>query len=99
MVMVSARVKPGCEEAFEKAFETVRAQVKGTDGHLGDRLVRDRDSGRYILVGEWESAEKFASWEDAPVHREMTVPMREYWDGGVERTVFEVVSEPSPAAT
>jgi heme-degrading monooxygenase HmoA len=90
-VMVSAKIKPGTAQEFEKAFEVVRAKVSGTPGHLGDQLLRHTEEpDSYTLLGHWESAEKFLEWEDAPIHREMTVPLRAYWAGMVKRTMYEV---------
>src|SRR5919198_6300221 len=90
-VMVFAAVQEGCEAAFEAAYARVTAAVKGTAGHIRDELLRDRDRpGRYVLLSEWETVEAFRAWEDAPVHRQLTTPMRPYWAGRVERTIFEV---------
>lgn len=91
-VTVSARVKAGSGPAFESAFQQVRAAVSGTDGHLGEQLLRDPDDDRaYVLLGHWESATKFLAWEDAPVHREATTPLRPYWDGPVQRRILQQV--------
>jgi heme-degrading monooxygenase HmoA len=92
-VMVFATVKPGDEEAFESAFARVRRTVAGTPGHRGDQLLRDpHEPGAYILLSEWESTAAFLAWEDAPVHREATTPMRPYWSGPVTRRIFEVAA-------
>ncbi|MEW2299826.1 antibiotic biosynthesis monooxygenase [Streptomyces sp. NPDC006655] len=90
-VMVSARIKPGTSKEFEQAFEEVRAKVGGTPGHLGEQLLRhSEDPERYTLLGHWESTEKFLAWEDAPIHRENTVPLRPFWAGPVERVIHEI---------
>jgi heme-degrading monooxygenase HmoA len=92
-VMVFAEIQQGQAVAFESAYRTVTAAVKGTPGHIHDELLRDSDRpGHYILLSEWESAEAFLAWEDAPVHRQLTTPMRPYWAGQVERTIFEVAA-------
>jgi heme-degrading monooxygenase HmoA len=91
--MVSATIQPGQEAAFEAAYRTVTAAVAGTPGHIRDELLRDRDRpGHYVLLSEWTSAEAFQTWEDAPVHRQLTTPMRPYWAGRVERTVFDIAA-------
>lgn len=98
-VMVSARVKPTTQEQFEAAFAEVRAKVAGTPGHIEDRLLRDRDDQeKYTLLGHWESIEAFLAWENAPIHREMTVPMRPFWAGPVQRVIWEVAVEGRPVA-
>ena len=89
-VMVFARVDPGDHRAFEDAFTTVSSRVRGTPGHVRDELLRSEDDpGAYVLLSEWESREAFLAWEDAPVHREATTPMRPFWRGRVERLIYE----------
>jgi heme-degrading monooxygenase HmoA len=97
-VMVSARIKPGTSAEFERAFEVVRKRVGGTPGHLGEQLLRHQEeSDRYTLLGHWESVDRFLAWEDAPVHREMTVPLRPYWAGPVERVIHEIAVDRASA--
>ena len=92
-VMVFAAIQPGQGAAFESAYATVTAAVKGTPGHIRDELLREIDRpDHYILLSEWESIEAFRAWEDAPIHRETTTPMRPYWAGRVERTIFDVAA-------
>jgi heme-degrading monooxygenase HmoA len=89
-VMVFARVDTHDRPAFEEAFAAVSRTVRGTPGHITDELLRsDDDPGAYILLSEWESREAFLAWEDAPVHREATTPMRPFWQGRVERRIYE----------
>jgi heme-degrading monooxygenase HmoA len=91
--MVFAAIRPGQEAAFEAAYRTVTAAVAGTPGHIRDELLRDNDRpDHYVLLSEWESVEMFQAWEDAPIHRELTTPMRPYWAGRVERTIFDVAA-------
>jgi heme-degrading monooxygenase HmoA len=90
-VMVHATIQDGSHEQFEAAFEQVRQNVAGTPGHLGDELLHSTtDPNAYILLSRWESREQFLTWEDAPIHRQLTVPMRPYWSGAVERLIYEV---------
>jgi heme oxygenase (mycobilin-producing) len=89
-VMVFAKIAPSDRLEFEKAFEAVSRRVRGTPGHVRDELLRsDDDPGAYVLLSEWESREAFLAWEDAPVHREATTPMRPFWQGRVERLIFD----------
>lgn len=97
-VMVFAKINRGDEEAFEAAYAKVTATVKGTEGHIGDELLRrneppdDGDGPRsYILLSEWESKDAFLAWENAPVHTEKRNPMTPYWLGKVERIIYDVV--------
>lgn len=90
-VMVHATVRDGSQQEFETAFEHVRRAVAGTPGHVEDQLLRSsEDSTSYVLLSMWESREQFLAWEDAPIHRQLTVPMRPYWAGRVERLIFDV---------
>ena len=63
-VTVAARVKPGSGARFEEAFAGVSATVRGTPGHLSDRLLRDEsDPERYVLLGVWEL---WVRWTNPP---------------------------------
>jgi heme oxygenase (mycobilin-producing) len=95
-VMVFATIAPVDRPAFEAAFASVSRTVRGTPGHLRDELLRcDDEPGAYVLLSEWESREAFLAWEDAPVHREATTPMRPYWRGRVERRIYETTERPA----
>jgi heme-degrading monooxygenase HmoA len=90
-VMVFATIKSGAQQEFEAAFASVTQQVKGTPGHIKDELIKDASNpDSYILLSEWESQEAFLAWENAPVHKETTTPMRPYWAGRVERKIYDV---------
>jgi heme-degrading monooxygenase HmoA len=94
-VIVSSAVQPGQEGAFEAAYREVAGKVAGTPGHLRDELLRAASSpANYLLLSEWESEEQFLAWEEAPVHRELTAPMRPYWAGHVERRIYHVAARP-----
>jgi heme-degrading monooxygenase HmoA len=90
-VMVFATVDEQHRPEFEEAYTEVAKKVTGTSGHIRDELLRDDSRpGGYILLSEWKSQEAFLAWEDAPVHRQTTTPMRPYWTGGVERKIYPV---------
>jgi heme-degrading monooxygenase HmoA len=92
-VMVTALVAPEHAADFERAYAQVTSKVAGVSGHLGDELLRDREQpDRYILLSWWESVERFLDWENAPVHRETTTPMRPYWRV-LERRVYQVARD------
>jgi heme-degrading monooxygenase HmoA len=93
--MVFATVADGAQGDFERAYAEVSARVAGTPGHIRDELLRDSaGSASYILLSEWESEEQFRAWEDAPIHRELTTPMRPYWAGRIERRIYDVAARP-----
>ena len=96
-VMVFAKINRGDEEAFEAAYAQVTATVKGTEGHIGDELLRraepedpEGEPRTYVLLSEWESKDAFLAWEDDAIHMQTTTPMRPYWAGKVERIIFDV---------
>jgi len=92
-VMVHATVRDGAQHEFERAFEHVRTAVVGTPGHVEDTLLRStEDPTAYVLLSLWESREQFLAWEDAPIHRSLTTPMRPYWAGRVQRLIFDVAA-------
>ncbi|WP_433203167.1 antibiotic biosynthesis monooxygenase family protein [Nocardia sp. CA-107356] len=104
-VMVRARIRAGEEAAFEAAYAQVTAQVAGTPGHIRDELLRPcADDDHYILLSEWTDEAAFLAWEDAPIHRQTTTPMRPYWAGRVRRDIHIVAHHstahaPSPTNT
>lgn len=91
-VLVSATVRPADREAFERAFLEVSGLVHGTPGHLRDELLRNSSGNGYLLLAEWVSEQMFRAWEDSPEHRQMTAPLRQYWAGGVTRSIYEVAA-------
>jgi heme-degrading monooxygenase HmoA len=96
-VVVSATIQPGMSAQFEAAFREVSAKVKGTPGHIRDELLRDGDApDAYLLIGEWQSREAFLAWENAPIHRNTTTPMRPYWSGSVTRKIYDVAVRLGP---
>jgi heme-degrading monooxygenase HmoA len=90
-VLVFAKIRPEEEAKFEAAYQQVTRKVKGTPGHLRDELLRDADEpGSYILLSEWENKEAFLAWENAPIHKQTTTPMRPFWAGRVERRIYDI---------
>ncbi len=64
--VISFQVKPGCEEAFEAAFNdagmfTRPAQL---DGFVSMELMRsDDDPTGYLVVSNWKSHEVYKKWQ------------------------------------
>jgi len=78
-------------QAFEEAFSQVSRAVKGTAGHVHDELLHDCENPLlFILLSEWNSREEFLRWEESPIHREVTVPIRPYWKAERERKIFDI---------
>lgn len=99
-VMVSATIKAGDEQAFERDYAAMTARMRGTPGLIHDELLRhstgadvmpgaepDPDEGGtvYVLLSEWESREAFLAWERGSEH--MRSP---YWAGRAQRRIFDI---------
>ena len=102
-VMVFAKINRGDEEAFETAYAEVTSNVRGTEGHIADELLRraepadpEGEPRTYVLLSEWESKEAFLAWENAPAHTEKRNPMTPYWAGKVERIIWDVAHTIKP---
>lgn len=90
-VVMTATIKPGEADAFEKAYLEVTGKVRGTPGHLRDVLLRDSEDGtRYSLIAEWESERLFRAWADDPEHMRQSAAMYPYWADTFTRRIYEV---------
>lgn len=90
-VICRATIAPEHQEAFERAYLTVTANVRGTPGHVRDELLRSlEDHDTYLLLAVWESEELFRAWADDPRHIEESAPMFPYWADTFERDIHEV---------
>jgi heme-degrading monooxygenase HmoA len=78
-VVFIVRVKPGMEEAFLKAYESIRYEVaQGVKGHIVDQVCQSpEDPDRWVITSEWESLDDFYAWESTEEHRDLAAPMRE----------------------
>lgn len=96
-VMVFARIRPGEEDAFERAFAEVASKMRGTPGHIREELLRDpAEPDSYVLVGDWTSRSAFQEWFDSPGHQRTTTPMRRYWEGRAQHHLYEVPVRAEP---
>lgn len=93
-VMVFGKLKDGKDrEAFEAMIPQVSQSIRGTDGYIRDELLRDiTDPTAYIMMSEWASLEKFLRWEQAPVHKQNTNPLRAYWSAETIFKTYDVIS-------
>jgi hypothetical protein len=71
-VLVSRRVKPGHEAAFEQASEAMTAAARPFPGYLGGQLVRpdpegdDEESNIYHTVFAFDTPEHLQTWQTSP---------------------------------
>jgi len=79
-------------EAFEAQIAQVSQHIKGTKGYIRDELLRNPDDAAYIMMSEWSSSADFLQWEQAPVHKQNTNPLRTYWSAEAVFKIYDVVS-------
>jgi heme-degrading monooxygenase HmoA len=87
-------LKPGAQERFLAAYESIRHDVAaGVPGHLVDQVCRLRDGGdSWLITSEWESLEHFLAWERSEAHRELAKPLRDCI-AGARSLKFDVIEE------
>jgi len=91
-VMVVADVAEGKEAEFEAAYAQVAAAVKGTPGHVTTSCSASKGGLGGTSCSASGKAWTRSSPGRTPIHREITVPMRRYWAGRVERFIYEVAA-------
>lgn len=75
-VLVSRRVKPGHEAAFEQVSEAMTAAARLFPGYLGGQLVRpdaqadDEDSNLYHTVFAFDTPAHLQAWQSSPERTE-----------------------------
>jgi heme oxygenase (mycobilin-producing) len=78
-VVFVIQVKPGQQEQFLEAYESIRYEVaSGVKGHLVDQVCQSpEDPDSWLITSEWETLEDFLDWERTEEHRELAKPLRE----------------------
>jgi heme-degrading monooxygenase HmoA len=78
-VVFLVRLKPGAEEAFLAAYESIRRLVaEEAEGHLVDQVCQSADDPEsWMITSEWRSLEDFLRWEASEEHRRRVRPLRE----------------------
>jgi len=75
-VLVSRRVKPGHEAAFEQASEAMTTAARPFPGYLGGQMVRpdpeggDEESNLYHTVFAFDTPEHLQAWQSSPQRAE-----------------------------
>ena len=66
-VVISRRVKPGCEKAFEKFISGITASAMTFEGHLGTNVFRpsDRTDNEYKIIFKFDRASNLQIWEES----------------------------------
>lgn len=70
-VLVTRRIKPGQEVAFEKLMGQLMAAAAAFSGHLGGQLVRpsdqpDSEPNLYHVVFAFDSEDHLQAWQNSP---------------------------------
>ena len=78
-VVFVIKLKPGMEEQFLQAYESIRYEVaRGVKGHLVDQVCRSPENAdEWLITSEWESLDDFLDWERTEDHRALAKPLRD----------------------
>jgi heme-degrading monooxygenase HmoA len=78
-VVFVIRLKPGMQEEFLRAYESIRYEVaQGVEGHIVDQVCQSpEDPDAWLITSEWESLDAFLAWERTEEHRELARPLRD----------------------
>ena len=71
-VVISRRVKPGCEKAFEKFISGITAAAMTFEGHLGTNVFRPSSLGdnQYRIIFKFDRASNLRIWEESECRRQ-----------------------------
>lgn len=78
-VVFMLKLKPGSQQDFLDAYESIRLNVaEGVKGHIMDQVCQDpNDPEGWLITSEWENLEDFLEWEATEEHRDLVKPMRD----------------------
>lgn len=81
VLLFAASDQTDAGRGVEDAYHQISRSLSGTPGLLGNTLLELVETpGRFVVLSEWESLEAFRTWEEGPVHRQLTAPLRPYHD-------------------
>ncbi len=71
-VVISRRVKPGCEEAFEKFISGITATAMTFEGHLGANVFRPSSSedNEYQIIFKFDRVSNLQIWQKSECRRQ-----------------------------
>jgi hypothetical protein len=70
-VVVSWKVKPGKEAAFEEWHRGISAAALTFPGHLGVTVIRpSQTTGEHIVIFKFDTLEHLAAWQESALRRE-----------------------------
>lgn len=95
-VLVFYRAPDDDPQAVERVYRQVSATMQGTEGLLGNQLLKDvTDPGSYVVASDWVDMAAFSAWDKSQGHRR-TTPLDPYQDSDPSRRklfgIYEVVA-------
>mgnify|MGYP006338144637 FL=1 len=71
-VVITRRVKPGCEAAFEKFISGITASAMTFEGHLGTNVFRPNNpkENEYQIIFKFDRASNLQIWEESECRRQ-----------------------------
>ena len=94
----STSVKPGEQQAFERAYTTVTQRIGDSRGYVREELLRDAGGLRYHIFAEWESEDDFVQWVEDPSHIATGAPLARWHSVEFRREVLEIRQRPGADA-
>ena len=103
--LIRFSVKPGRESDFEAAFEAsgMLTRPLAIEGFLRAELLRSRATpAEYYVIGQWDSAEAYASWQKASLvgaDARVTAGLLDTLVDPKPGRLFDVIASSGPART
>jgi hypothetical protein len=71
-VVVTWRVRPGCEGEFEAWRREIAAAALEFPGHMGIDVIRPgAAAGEYVVIFRFDTYEHLRAWQDSEIRREL----------------------------
>ncbi|WP_250291273.1 antibiotic biosynthesis monooxygenase family protein [Frankia sp. CiP1_Cm_nod1] len=96
------RVRPGCEDAFERAWREAAEEIAQVAGNLGQALIRDlTDPRTYVITSDWADRQRLEAFGGSDYRERLTTALRDLREDA-QRRVYEVrdaITGPCPTST
>lgn len=77
-ILFFARVEPGGEARFLKAYDSIRERVATAPGHVAEQVCQAADDpAKWLITSEWESGRHYADWVAQHRFSELSDPVTE----------------------
>jgi uncharacterized protein len=75
-VVISRKVKPGCEEEFEQFISGITAAAMTFEGHLGTNVFRpsNPEDHEYQIIFKFDRASNLRIWQESECRRQWLAP-------------------------